>query len=260
MTSRLSIATWNVWRGEQYNALMPRIAELGATTDVICLQEVYANQKGALPHSLGARTNLYEEVQRMLAETHIGFYFPVLSGLGNGTGAWGQAIFVRHGLQFSEYCSRLVHGHPRNHTPHEGTTIPRHLNYVVLEPEGAQVAVAAFHGHWMGKGFGKGDSPERIEQARNVRDILRQIPGKLVFLGDFNLLPDTKSLGIMTEGLHDLVAKHDIADTRSAIHYDKSPRYADYVFLEPGIAYESFQVLPWHEASDHLPLRLIVTL
>ena len=253
----LSIMTLNAWCGTAFDPLICFIKEQAYAIDVLCFQEVYSNQLGVFPHRLSGRTNLYQELEVALAESHLGFFWPVLSGLGNGTGSWGQAMFVRHGLMFTDYGSRLVHGHPKGHVPHEGKTIPRNLAYVTLATPTGDTTIATWHGLWNGEG--KTDTPERISQSRSLVSILRELPGRLILCGDFNLLPGTESLRIISLGLRDLISQFGITNTRSEKHYAKSVRYADYIFTEPAIDVRACAVIPAHEISDHLPLVIEIT-
>ena len=73
--------------------------------------------------------------------------------------------------------------------------------------------------------------------------------------GDFNLAPDTQSLRMLeAAGLRNLVAEFGVTSTRTSL-YRRPERFADYVFVSPGVDVSAFRVLP-DEVSDHAPLML----
>ena len=63
-----------------------------------------------------------------------------------------------------------------------------------------------------------------------------------VVCGDFNVLPDSvtfDALGAL--GLTDLVTARGYTDTRTS-YYEKTPRFADYMFISPEIEVRHFEV------------------
>ncbi len=74
--------------------------------------------------------------------------------------------------------------------------------------------------------------------------------------GDFNLLPDTESIRMISNNLGclNLIDKYNIKSTRTSL-YKKPLRFADYVFVSNNIKLKEFKVLP-DEISDHSPLFL----
>ena len=76
----------------------------------------------------------------------------------------------------------------------------------------------------------------------------------MVLCGDLNLLPDTKSLKMIEEGLkmRNLVTEYGITSTRTPL-YTKEGKYADYILVGPGLTVKEFNVLP-DVVSDHAPL------
>ena len=55
-------------------------------------------------------------------------------------------------------------------------------------------------------------------------------------------------------GLRNLVSEFGVLSTRTRL-YARPERFADYVFVSPGIDVQNFGVLP-DEVSDHAPLAL----
>jgi len=79
--------------------------------------------------------------------------------------------------------------------------------------------------------------------------------------GDFNLMPDTESVGLFEKsGYKNLIKDFDIKTTRSSLNSGKYPEgdiqyFADYAFVSPEVKVKDFKV-PQVEISDHLPLIL----
>lgn len=104
------------------------------------------------------------------------------------------------------------------------------------------------------------DTSGRLRQSRVIIDYIRSIEEPVIICGDFNLLPQTKSIQEFTRhGYTDLIREYAIATTRNELvwrkHPDNRQLHADYMFLSPHIEAETFYV-PNIEVSDHLPMEL----
>jgi endonuclease/exonuclease/phosphatase family metal-dependent hydrolase len=127
----------------------------------------------------------------------------------------------------------------------------RNIQYVSFMQNGKTITVVNFHGLWNGRG--KTDSDDRIAQSQKIIDFLRTCSGEVILCGDFNLLPDTRSIKMFEDfGLCNLITEYKISSTRTS-HYTKPEKFADYVFISKGLQINDFKVLP-DEVSDHAPL------
>lgn len=83
--------------------------------------------------------------------------------------------------------------------------------------------------------------------------------GGKVLCGDFNLLPQTKSIAMLEGRMRNLIKEYNIKTTRSKLNpYHGTPteqHFADYVFVSEDIKVLDFKV-PEAEVSDHLPMIL----
>jgi hypothetical protein len=122
---------------------------------------------------------------------------------------------------------------------------------VQLSRDGIRLRVINTHGLWIGGG--KGDTPERIEQSERLGDFLSVQRGPIVLCGDFNLLPATKSIRILEKNLRNLISEFHIPTTRSPLTPESKGKFADYVFVSPGLRVTGFRTLDVL-VSDHLPL------
>lgn len=110
----------------------------------------------------------------------------------------------------------------------------------------------------------KQDTPIRLNFSRKIINIAKNGAKPIIIGGDFNLMPDTKSIRGLTEaGFVNLIKKFNIKTTRNRLAWDfykNEPGFikqyfADYCFVSKNIKVKSFEV-PEVEVSDHLPLIL----
>ena len=100
-----------------------------------------------------------------------------------------------------------------------------------------------------------GTSVGKPERMKKIAELIKTIEGEVVICGDFNLLPDTKSIKMLEEaGLVNLIKEYRITSTRTSL-YSKSEKFADYIFVSKGVSVKDFKVLS-DEVSDHTPLYL----
>ena len=78
-----------------------------------------------------------------------------------------------------------------------------------------------------------------------------------IVVGDFNLLPETESIGLLNKELINLIDKYKIKSTRP--HFDagldKGNLVCDYIFINDLVTINNFQILE-SNVSDHLPLLI----
>ena len=129
------------------------------------------------------------------------------------------------------------------------------MQYIRIEKTGKILNISNIHGLWNGQG--KNDTEQRIEQSMRIKGFLEKLEGDIVLCGDFNLLPETKSISIIENiGLKNLIKEFNITSTRTSF-YKKPLKFADYIFTSKNIMIKSFEVLP-DEVSDHSPLIIEV--
>ncbi len=252
----MKLLSMNIWCGKQYDTLMKYIASQAEDTDVFCFQEVLDTPTNNPVTPRGFRANLFQELSRLLPH-HTGYFSPEQDGCdANGTVdfpiTFGKAMFIRKGLAVEEIGDEFIYRERNSRTDDDNTTFPANLQYAVVQYEGVTYTLAHLHGLWTP--IGKIDTEDRIKQSEKTKAFLNQAKGKIIVAGDFNLLPDTKSLAMIGEGLVDLIKEHKIKSTRSAL-YGKLEQFADYTFVSPDVKILKFEV-PYTEASDHLPMVL----
>ena len=78
-----------------------------------------------------------------------------------------------------------------------------------------------------------------------------------IIVGDFNLLPTSKYIKMLSDNYKNLIDKYKIKSTRPEFddRLDKGNLVCDYVFVNNKVKVNDFYVLN-SNASDHLPLVL----
>jgi endonuclease/exonuclease/phosphatase family metal-dependent hydrolase len=112
------------------------------------------------------------------------------------------------------------------------------------------LAIINVHGIWQG-GI-KTDTEAKIEQSKKILDLAEKTDGRKIICGDFNVLPDTKSIQMLADKYTDLIREYGIKETRSSL-YTKELRHAGFVFVDNKISVKDFSV-PNMVVSDHLPM------
>ena len=166
---------------------------------------------------------------------------------------YGLLVLVKNAITVLEEGERFVHKYKGYIPDGDLGNHARNIQYITLTKEGKLLTVINFHGLWNGKG--KGDSEDRILQTESILNFIRDVSGEVVLCGDFNLRPDTKSVGLFEEaGMRNLIKEYSITSTRTP-YYTKPEKFADYAFVTKEIKVKEFKVLP-DEVSDHAPLYL----
>jgi len=252
----VKIITLNTWGGRAgKEGLLSFFKEHADDTDIFCLQEVwsapYHHIEGhaagglAIDHSQVMTYGL-QEITAVLSG-HTPYFHP--HHLDN----YGLLLLVKKDLIAADHGEVFVHKHkgfiPEGDVGHHA----RNVQYVTLKTDAGPLTVGNFHGLWNGKG--KTDSPDRLNQSKNILKWAEERDGEVILCGDFNLLPDTESIKMLEDaGLKNLIREFDVRSTRTS-HYTKPEKYADYVFHSEGVNVKNFYVLT-DEVSDHAPLAL----
>lgn len=254
----MKLVSLNIWAGREFDALIDYVSSRADSTDIFCFQEVFhtpTNNKIVDEHY---RANIFSELQNILPN-HNGYFASALNGCGFNKPAgykisWGLAMFLRKGLKPTKVGSFGIYI-GKKEWEGDSANRPRNLQYARIKVNDDNLTIAHFHGLWTPSG--KIDNEDRIKQSAKVKEFLDNNQGKKIVCGDFNLLPDTRSLSILEKGFVNLIKANNIKTTRSSL-YSKPERYADYTLITPDIKVKSFSV-PNVNASDHLPMELEFT-
>jgi endonuclease/exonuclease/phosphatase family metal-dependent hydrolase len=240
---KMRLMVLNVWGGNMLDKLADFVSEQSDSTHIFCFQEVLNSKKDItdLPHQYKGRT--LSTLTKQLNGFKRYFTEPYSS--------FGErlATFVRDDIQVQENSwETLV---PQRKTGEY--SIGSNLQYVTMKAGEGEFLVANVHGFWI-KG-NNGDTTERIDQSKKIIRALARFKEPKILCGDFNLAPDTKSIGMLEGSLNNLTKKHAIETTRSTLAEKSKGRIVDYVFVSPEIEVRDFKIVD-SKASDHLALRL----
>lgn len=262
----MKIESLNTWGGRIFEPLMQHFKN-NQDIDIFCLQEIYSTPTDikythevsthitSLEEAPG-RANLFDEIAVALPN-HTGFFTSCLSGFDSAGKAtfeldFGQAMFFKKSISILRKGETFVFREKGGYIAGDNTSQPRAMQHAEIESDGKRYAIANFHGTWTGSG--KGDTQSRIEQSQKVKKVLESYNGAKILCGDFNLAPDTESIGILEEGMENLIKKFGVTSTRSE-YYKKPLKFADYILVSPDITVKNFEVLQ-DPVSDHLPLQV----
>ncbi len=251
----MKLISLNTWGGRAGKDLQLSFFKKHNDMDVFCLQEMwrapYQDLEGFIAGGLTidhSTIMVYgvQEISKLLYE-HEYFFKPQLLN------DYGIMMLIKKNLTVTEEGEIYVYKEKGYLPPGDVGNHARNIQYATIETKNGPVTIINFHGLWNGKG--KTDSEDRIMQSQNIINFLKTLNNPLILCGDFNLLPDTKSIRMFEEfGLRNLIKELGIASTRTS-YYKKPEKHADYCFVSKNIKVKEFKVLP-DEVSDHSPLYL----
>lgn len=226
----MHILSLNVAHGMLKTELLTYISRHAPAIDVFCFQETDPAIRDPITEHLSDDFTPYHAVKQ------------------NDDTMYFVSTYIRKGLTVLEA-----------QTPLETIKGAGSALSVTLLEEGRSITVSNVHGApYPGH---KLDTPERLAQSHGLLQFAETRPETHVFIGDFNLLPETESVQVFSkQGFDDLIKRFNIPTTRNAVAWDRFPDnkqlYADYAFVrsDSDIAYD-FSV-DEDIVSDHLPLRL----
>lgn len=248
-----------MWGGKQKEILFSYLTEQSNSTDIFCFQEVFSSVSGPKEYK-GMRPILLEELKVLLPEFEL-IYFANYEG-------WidmekvdfevseGQAIFVKKSLKVISHGALYIFGNKDTKIQADFINEPKSLVYAEVETGGKMLLIVNVHGQWYpGE---KIDTPERIEQSQRILNFLSKYNCQKIVCGDFNLMPNTKSIAMLNGHLRNLIRDFAIENTRNEISwgmYKNQQKFADFTFVTKDIGVNSFSV-PYNLVSDHLPMEL----
>ncbi len=237
----MKLISLNIWGGKVFEPLINFIKQEYKTTDIFCFQEVF--NEGYKPVYEGARLNVFSEIASTITGFK-GYFSPCQDNFGLG-------CFVKGNLK-AAVEDVFIYGEKDRMIKDDKSTIPRNLQIIKPALKDKDLTLFNYHGIWRPES--KSDDADRLEASDKIKKIMQNNPGAKILCGDFNLLPDTKSLAILEDGMTNLIKKFNIKSTRSKL-YTKEHKFADYMIVSPDVKVINFEVLR-DVVSDHLPLLL----
>lgn len=129
----------------------------------------------------------------------------------------------------------------------------RSIQSAIIKVEGKQLQIINVHGVW---NEDKTDDERTLAQTEFIlKEARDNIP--CIILGDFNLLPSTKSMAGFEPRFKNLIKEFDIKSTRPTFDdgLDKGDLVCDYILVNDKIKVKAFEVVE-KVISDHLALLM----
>jgi len=258
----MKLISLNTWGGKVYRPLMNFVKKHSKDTDIFCFQEM-SDTKSDVTQCGEFRANLLSEIKGILSNFQV-FYFPVAGGFDFDANSiaydltFGQAMFVNNSIKVNSQDNYFITKEDNFQIlKKDFSNLPTPLQYLSLVNNGRVYHIFNFHGTPMPSN--KLDTKKRLTEAEKVKKITNSKTGQKILVGDFNLLPNTRSIKILENDMRNLIKEFNIQRTRSKFSpfYGRLDfqKFADYIFISKGIKVKSFEV-PKIEISDHLPMIL----
>ncbi len=253
----MKLITLNIWGGKLKEALLSFLNTYKSEIDIFCFQEVYSSPINKVI-AREMHSDIFSSINHILSEhtgylaTHLNGYD--LDGRVNYELLTGVALYVRKTLNVQEIGDIFIYRN-KGEVLEKGDfkTIPRNLQYARLKYNNENFLICHFHGIWYPQT--KSDTPERIEQSHKVIQFLQRHKGeKKVVCGDFNLMPNTKSIKLLEKNMRNLIKENNIITTRSR-YFTREQKISDYILTSKNVVVNEFKVID-SVVSDHLPLYL----
>jgi len=252
----MKIITLNTWGGRAgSNILLEFFDRQKDDVDVFCLQEMWRAPYSEYDGHMAGGLVINQDNVMVKGVQEISSKLPQFDGYfkPHFMEDYGLMMFIHKKYKVIKEGEVFVHLHKGYVPDGDIGSHARNIQYVTLVRDNKELTIINFHGLWNGKG--KTDTNDRLKQSDNIIDFIKTINGDVVLCGDFNLLPDTKSIKKLEDiGLVNLVKEHNVLSTRTSF-YTKQDKFADYIFVNKDVDVKDFKVL-LDEVSDHAPLYI----
>lgn len=241
----MKILQLNIWGGKlgkQIIELMER-----EKPDVVCFQEAIV-----LPGEENLFVATLSEITRSVPYEHQ-FFSPSWSfKIFNRQAEWGNAILAHTPFEYQH--SFFTRGEFIEHFDIlDGDYNMRNLQHVVISRGGTKLNILNHHGHHV-RQHKMGDT-ETVRQCTMISDYIKTLEGDVVLAGDFNLAPESESLGVLNSFLVNHAKESGVTTTRTPLTH--KTEVCDYIFTSKGLPTSNFKVLS-DIASDHAALVIEV--
>ena len=225
----MKIVFLNVWHGRRTTELRDFLLSNADSTDVFCFQEAYKE--------------FQVNIEKILPNFKPFMAAKELNPYDN----FSQAIYLKNNIEV------LLEGQIFQDDPTCGLA-----NFVEVQRHDQHINICNFHG--FSRPADKLDTEARQKQSAGLIRAFEHSTIPVVIGGDFNLLPQTRSILIFeAHGYKNLVSDYKIITTRDHLAWDSHPDnkqlFSDYVFTNNRVKVTDFSV-PSSTISDHLPLIL----
>lgn len=241
----MKILQLNIWGGKLGKQIIELIER--EKPDVVCFQEAII-----LPHEGTLLFTQYGDIVKDTGFEHS--YFSPAFGftMMNHRADFGNAIMSH--TPFTNTVTVFTRG---DYNPTidlvDGDYNMRNLQHVVISRGDIKLNILNHHGHHV-RQHKMGDS-ETLRQCMMIADYIKTLEGDVVLTGDFNLAPESESLGVLNAMLVNHAMESGVTTTRTPLTH--KTEVCDYIFTSKGLPTSHFKVLA-DIASDHAALVIEV--
>lgn len=241
----MKILQLNIWGGKLDKQIVSLLEREQA--DIVCLQEVVS-----VP---GGSTFFFEDLEELQKDAGYNYAYHTASHnfkLMNRTAGWGNAIVSR--FPFVETNDLYTYKEATvdfDYLEETDYNTGRALQHAVVDTESGPLNILNHHGYHLPSH--KNGDDETLRQCGMIADYVKKLEGSVVLCGDFNLVPDSPSIGLINEVLVNHVKERGVLTTRTPLTHKTEA--CDYIFTSPDIEVKNFQVLD-DIASDHKALTI----
>lgn len=212
--------------------------------DIICLQEI-CQADG----EMGFITSL-KELQEEIHYPHQ-YYSPLYNfRFMDENAEFGNALLSRQDIALSETI--FTNGAYKDDFTfnHDDYNI-RNLQHAVINCGGVMVNILNHHGYHVPEH--KNGDEHTMKACKQIAEYIDNLDGPVILTGDFNLVPTSKSLEVLTGSLRNLSTEYHLTTTRNNL--TRKNEVCDYIFVNDQIKVNNFYA---SEAvvSDHMGLIL----
>lgn len=231
----IKVVSWNIWFGKYYHEIAHYLKN--RESDVIALQEVIQDLDGKhniaenLAKELGYHWK-YEETLQMEYE--------------GKTVSWGNAIL-------SKYPIHQTQLHELSSDDNRRTALQATIE--IGDEQVTIISTHLIHTH---------QKPSKLQETQ-AQNLLSIIPNtKAIVMGDFNALPDSNAVKIMSDVLRNVDSQLDPSwcmyiEGCPVCKIDELVYRLDYMFATRDIKVHSYQT-DYSKGSDHLPIAATLEL
>jgi hypothetical protein len=220
----------NSWFGKAGKPFFDFVKSESSKTDIFCFMEVSPDLYNDISAILKNFRGLYDE----------GMFLKEIDA------ECGQAVFINRRVELISNGRVSIYRQLKNDIGF--------MQYLELQGGRQKLWLGSVHGKT--RPGDKFDTQTRLNQSNIIIKFFADKNGPKIIGGDFNLMPDTKSVAMFEEaGYKNLIKKFGIKNTRNKIswkQFNNIQHFADYVFVSPDVKVNKFEV-PYMEISDHLP-------
>ena len=239
----MKLVQLNTWGGRLDSSLGKFLKSQDA--DFLCLQEAV---------SLVGPSAIFLPVEEIQEITGLEFsvFAPTFSiNFMHRKAGHGNCIISRLPIQKSEVIFTNQEYEPDfDFVKHKNSNM-RNFVHAVVDLNGQKLNLLTHHGYWIQEH--KNGNPETLRQMKQLGEYIDDLDGPVILTGDFNLAPDSESIGLINQRLTNLSTKYKLTTTRTNLTHKKE--VCDYIFVSDDVKVKSFTASD-EVVSDHKALIL----